>query len=395
MHSLYRRAALFTGAAISALAFTAPALAADQPAEFGQAVTVIDRSIGVSGAGARAYRVTIDTETARAVLDALSNPVLVEEEARRIARLHGSQMIVRKVRDFSEAADEDRFAEELLAAAHLRSVEGRPLFGFESARDRRETTLAALRAIEGDKAGFVRWIEERVRAFAPRGPALDLHGYLIAGGNSTGFTFGGRDFYLNLAHFDDEPTAVKVVAAHELYHGVQGAAIESLGLAEARAFEAADLDALPEPERDRRVVEAYLWNLMTEGVATYVGDPSLLTEAGRYSQAERKRLEGQVRRTGQLTALLDMALVALTADPPMAYEPAYGLGYYGPDQPLYYLGYTMAKAIADRRGTARLGELITGTGCGFVREYLAVAASDPALPQLGSSTLRLIHAHCD
>lgn len=54
----------------------------------------------------------------------------------------------------------------------------------------------------------------------------------------------------------------------------------------------------------------------------------------------------------------------------------------------------MAKAIADAKGGQRLGQLITGTGCGFTKEYLALASSNEKLPKLGEPTQRIVARHC-
>jgi hypothetical protein len=120
----------------------------------------------------------------------------------------------------------------------------------------------------------------------------------------------------------------------------------------------------------------------------------LLEGAGAYSRQERERAEGQLRRVERLSALLDVSLTALTAEQEVPYGNVYAVGFYGPDQPLYYLGYAMARAVARTHGDARLGVLITGTGCDFARVYLDAASRDPALPRLGAATQRLIGAHC-
>ena len=343
---------------------------------------------------ASAHEVTIDSGAADAVLAAVANPALTPEAARRVARLPANAMLIRKTRDFTEASSEARFVEELVTAARGGTIEGRALFKFEDVKRDRASIAKALAEVRADEPAMLAWLQERVQAFSPPGPALKLRGFLVAGGGSTGFAFGGGDFYLNIAHFADDAGAVKVVVAHELYHAIQGAALTALRRTD-RGYDEARLAKVgPKAARDRFLVEAFLINLLDEGAATYVGDPALLTGDAKYSRVERERLEGQLRRMERLTHLLDMSLVALTAERPIAYDKAYAISFYGPDQPLYYLGYTMAKAIASKKGEKRLGELITGSGCGFIREYLGLAQSDPSLPRLGADTTRIVAAHC-
>ena len=343
---------------------------------------------------ASAHEVTIDSRAADAVLASVADPALSLEEAQRVARLPANAMLIRKTRDFTDASSEARFVEELLAAARGTRVDGRALFKFDDVKRDRAAIAKALAEVRADEPAMLAWLKQRVQAFSPPGPPLKLRGFLIAGGGSTGFAFGGEDFYLNIAHFADDAGAVKVVVAHELYHAIQGAAVTALGGGTRGYDEAGFAKLTAKPERDRYLVESFLINLLDEGAATYVGDPALLTGDAKYSRTERERLEGQLRRMERLTHLLDMSLVALTAERPVAYDKAYAVSFYGPDQPLYYLGYTMAKAIAAKKGENRLGALITGSGCAFTREYLGIAESDPSLPKLGADTVRLVGAHC-
>jgi hypothetical protein len=344
---------------------------------------------------AAAHDVAIDTEAARAVLQAVANPQLTEADARRIAQLQGNRMLIRKQQGYGQPADEARFVRELLAAARGETLPDRGYFNFEQVKRRRDATGRTLDRLEREKPELIRWVSERVGGFAPAGNDLALRGYVIAGGGSTGFAFGGADFYLNIDHFPDDYDAVRTITAHELYHAVQGAALTARGLEESRGFDQDRYAALgSKAERDKHAVEGFLYNLLTEGLAIMVGDPATLTGDAPMSKMERERLQTQQRRMDRLATQLDMSLMALTADQPIAYDRAYALGFYGPDQPLYYLGYAMAQAIARSRGNARIGELSVGTGCEFVREYLTLARADATLPQLGEPTQRLVAAHC-
>jgi hypothetical protein len=127
----------------------------------------------------------------------------------------------------------------------------------------------------------------------------------------------------------------------------------------------------------------------------YVGDPELLANSkGGYSKWDLGRLRAQQGRMDRLTLLLEMALVSITAPEPMGYSDAYAVGFYGDDQPLYFVGYEMAKAIAKKKGPARLGQLILGSGCGFARDYLEVSVGDPAVPQLSKRTQQMVGSYC-
>lgn len=342
-----------------------------------------------------AHEVVIHVEAARAVLEAINNPALTETEARRIAQLPANKMAQRKVQNFDPNGTEDRFVIELLAEARGTKPEGKDLFRFERAKRARAGALNVLAAIEQNPAQFNKWVNDRVETFSPPGLPLKLEGHLIAAGGPTGFAFGGNDFYLNITHFPDDLLAAKAITAHELYHAVQGAAFKSQGK-EWRRFKAAEWEALPsDGERDAYVVDRFLGNLVTEGIAMYVGDPELLTQSsGAYSKWELARFRRQQNNMSGLVTMLDLALIGLTSDQPIDYGKAYALGFLSEDQPLYFLGYEMAKTIQRKRGPKRLGELLTGSGCGFFRDYLSASAGDDQAHELGEHTLRMISTHC-
>jgi hypothetical protein len=341
----------------------------------------------------QAHDLQLSTESAHHVLSALGTPALTADEARRIAALPANKMIVRKVHSFDEAATQERFEAELLAAARGSAIPGKELFRFTRVKANLASVTATLARFENDEAANLSWIEERVQQFSPAGAPLHLQGFLIAGGNSTGFAWGGSDFYLNVAHFADAPEAMKVVMAHELYHAVQGAALAAHG--EKHEFEADTLKLITDKaQRDRYVVGAFLDQLLDEGAATYVGDPLLLGGDSAYVKRELDRVQTMLRDPQKLISLLDMSLVSITADDPVDYHDVYGVGYHGPDQPLYYLGYIMAGAIVAKRGPARLSELILGRGCAFVQAYIALAEADPALRKLGDRTTGIVREIC-
>ena len=336
---------------------------------------------------AAAHDVAIDMTSARAVATALGRGDLSVEEAKSIADLPASQALVRKMASYGETASADRFAAELVAAAHGTAPAEKPIFAFDDVKAHRAEILATLDAFAADEAATLAWLEARLAAFSPPGPALRLRGYIVAGGRAGGFALGGSDFYLNAAQLRGDAAGMRIMMAHELYHAVVGGARQALAKA---GVHSAAADVPP----DAAAVEKYLSNLLQEGVATYVGDPALLTGDGLFSRSERERWKAHVDRIDRVSALLDVALVALTSKPSVPLDEAYAVGFYLPSQPLYYLGYTMAKAIAAKEGKARVGILVLGSGCGFVRDYIELTASDPTLPKLGADTRRIVAADC-
>jgi hypothetical protein len=108
---------------------------------------------------------------------------------------------------------------------------------------------------------------------------------------------------------------------------------------------------------------------------------------------ERERIRAAAMVPRRLPTLLDMTLRSVVGPDALDPEDVYGVGFYN-DQPLYYLGYLMAKAIAEKQGNARLGELALGDGCGFAREYLGLSKHDASLVPLGAPSRMLTEKAC-
>lgn len=359
-----------------------------------QILVTLCLGVALAGCGAQAHEISVDTTAARQVLAAVQKAGLTEAEARAVAELPGNQALIKKQAEFGNGGTEQRFVEEMLAAANNLPLNGRPGYYFSGVRKRAAAIGRVLDAIEQDKAGFIASIDQRIAPYSPRGANYRLSGLIIAGGDASGFTFGGTTFYLNLDDYADDLETARLIMAHELYHAVQGAAVDAAGLHGQRGYDETRYAGLTGEARKRYVVESFLYELLTEGTAIYVGDPALMTADTRMAKMERERLQLQNGRLDRLATQLDASLLALTHETPIAWDPIYALGFYGPDQPLYYLGYAMSKAMVEKSGPGRLGELAAGSGCEFAQAYLDLRTKDASLPPLGPSTVQLVKKYC-
>lgn len=94
--------------------------------------------------------VVIDTSEATAVLQALRNPQLTTDQALEIARLPGSQGLIRKALSYDRPASDALFARALVAAAHQESAfEDTSEFHFNAVRNDAAQTARIL-AMLGD-----------------------------------------------------------------------------------------------------------------------------------------------------------------------------------------------------------------------------------------------------
>ena len=338
-----------------------------------------------------AMDVTLDAASAKAVLAALKNPALSRQEALAIAALPGNQGLVRKANAYHIAATTETFADALLASARGAPIDTPTAknLGFDRLKPKSEGLLALITRIESHPKEFQTWVVDRVSRFSPSTAAVAVNGYLVAGGSSGGFAFDEPKFYLNLSYFNEFEPA-KVVLAHELYHGVQAA----------YSVDKDDRWLKPQsPTADGKAHQqmcAKLANLFAslyqEGSASYVGDPLLLdAETGALAKKTRTELlDGLAILNAHLT-LLELAVVGLEAKVPVPFDDVYALGFYVPE-PLYKVGYIMAKAIAVDEGPQRLASFLDLPGYAFAQHYLALPlyGKDRDHPKLGPNTVEAI-----
>lgn len=313
-------------------------------------------------ASAQSLAVKVDAEAARAVLAAVRNPALTETEALAIARLPGNQGLIRKVRSYNRPADDNRLAEALLAAARHRASAEDANYKFAAVRDAADKIAPVVEAL-ADPASLA-GVQARIALFTPGRVKGAAAGYLIAGGPAGGFAFGEPEFYLNVARFPAASLA-RVIMAHELYHGVQGLAME---LRPASAAAKACLAKMPEAENLGNLFAS----LQQEGMASYVGDVLALPAGDLDAKTARDKAQRGVDLVERSVTLLALSTHALTSGSAIAYEDIYGLGFYG-DEILYSLGYVMVRAIAKEGGNAAVAELIDQPGAAFVMRYVSLA----------------------
>ena len=347
---------------------------------------------------AHGQEVTLDASSGKAVLDALKNPKLELAEALSVAGLPGNQGLIRKANSYHIAATTETFAEALIASAHGTSLDTPTAknLGFDRLKQKADDLAALIAKIEAHPDEFQAWVVERVGSFSPKSSMVRISGYLVVGGNSGGFAFDEPKFYLNLSYFNEFETA-KVVLAHELYHAVQ--AVYSV--------EKDDTWLKPESStakgRARQQVCANLSNLFAnlyqEGSASYVGDPMLLDEqTGPLAKKTRAELQDGLNNLHNHLTLMELSVVGLEAKKPVPFDDVYALGFYVPE-PLYKLGYVMAKAIATDEGPQSLTKFLGEPGYSFAKHYVALPGygKDRDHPKLGPNTLaaiRLLASGC-
>lgn len=333
-----------------------------------------------------ATSVTIDTESAKAVLDALQNSQVTHETCLAIAAMPGNQGMIRKTNEFKIASSNQLFAEALYDSAHGVPVIDleHSIYDFETVKRKDSELRTLLHEISMNPEDFQKQVERRIARFTPKGVDLHLEGFVVTGGDAGGYAFGSTDFYLDLARVDEFVVA-KSVTTHELYHAVQGAFAKDRGI----------LGELPPPKAMPRAQQACLKtahlfaNLYEEGTATYVADVSLLDHVKSAGGLRQKAdLTDGIQHFHWGASLLEMSVLSFEAKDAISYDDAYSVGFFGHGV-LYSVAYVMAKAIADQEGPQGLTAYLKRPPYEFVLGYTKLAAygKDKDHPVLGPNTI--------
>jgi hypothetical protein len=339
--------------------------------------------LGAPSTAAENVVVSIDVTAATAVLAAVRNPSLSTDEALQVAKLPGNQGLIRKAKSYGRTANDQLFAQALVAAAHHDTAYlDVSKFRFDDVRDHAKATYEALARLNDPKLHLLDAVKARIAAFTPTALTGRVTGYLIVGGTSGGFAFGDPQFFLNLDRFPS-PVLASTIMEHELYHAVQALirTAHSPGPGQVQC-----VAAIPHGSD----VDAFFASLSAEGTASYVGDVLALPErdSDEATAKERARVARNVGMVDRSIVQLELSVHGLTSGAAVTAEEVYGLGFYG-DEVLYALGYVMARAIAQEQGNGAIGNLAGLSGAAFIQRYASLKGygKSDAVPALKPETL--------
>jgi hypothetical protein len=342
--------------------------------------------IPLSGAFAQpqdGVSVTIDTTAAEAVLKAITGePRDAESLAQAALKLPGIQAMIAKEHRYLPAASADSFLAAVVETAQGRSGDPFPL---REIRENPAQVRALLADLVARNTQLSQRLADRLRMFAP--PGLTLHTTLavVLGSHQNGWVPDQKTpvFYIDAGFQSGDTDALIAVAAHELFHVVQGAVQPDWN-----AVLAAFTRGSPE-RREVHNVHAALLNLVIEGMADYVGDPRALPGTGPGITRARREYGRNLARNSESFALFDTIIYRLNKDPDAPLESLLNIGFGGSwEQSGYYVGFAMASAIDRYAGRERLRKLVALPPEDFVLEYVAVekrAANRDLIPLAASS----------
>jgi hypothetical protein len=316
---------------------------------------------------------------------AMQNPELSREQAAAIAHLPGNLGVIKKLHEFKILATEQDFADALFAVAHGQTVTKRTQKAIllDMVKPKAPLLLNLPHEIESSPQTFQQSIQQRIAQFSPPDADIRLDGYVVAAGDGGGYAFGGTDFFLNIGIIGDFALA-KSTTEHELYHAVQGAYAKEREWKSSGGKETAQ-------QACTNVAQLFA-NLYEEGSATYVEDPSLLTQSHSAAAARISAdMEEGLKHAPASATLLEMSVASLTANEPVPFDNVYEVDLLGHGV-LYDIAYVMAKAIVEQDGPQGLAALLKQPPYRFVSHYTQLAAYgvDENHPPLGPNTLATV-----
>jgi len=333
---------------------------------------------------ALSQQIKIDTTSARAVLKALQNPNLTNDQAMTVAKLEGNQGMIREMHDLGEADTEEQFAHALVAAAHG-SPDGDPAeasYLFSAVKTSTPAISALLDQIE---AGFETDVRDHIRPYVAKPDSVSVRGFVVAGGDGGGYAFGGQDFYLNIA-LNDDIVMAKQVMIHEAFHGAQGAVYheDTEHWAKERTLPADQVRGT----FCSNTAELFM-DMRNEGTAKFVGSDDILKDAkGPTGQRLYSESVYGKEHLSDSANLLEVSIASLQAPTPVPYRVVYSVDFWGKGV-VYSISSAMVSAIVEQDGPAAVGEVIQQPGYEFVLRYTRLKSygKDRMHPRLRENTV--------
>ncbi|WP_263377268.1 DUF5700 domain-containing putative Zn-dependent protease [Granulicella paludicola] len=329
-------------------------------------------------------QIKIDTASARAMLKALQNSNLTNDQAMTVAKLEGNQGMIKEMHGLGEADTEEQFAHALVAAAHglPARTPAEESYMFSAVKNSAPAISALLDQIE---AGFQTQLRDHIRPYVARPDSVSVRGFVVAGGDGGGYAFGGQDFYLNIA-LNDDIVMAKQVMIHEAFHGAQGAVYheDTEHWAKERTLPA----DLVRGAFCSSTAELFM-DMRNEGTAKFVGSDDILKDAkgptGQRPYAES--LYGKEHLSDSAN-LLEISIASLQAPTPVPYRVVYSVDFWGRGI-VYSISSAMVSAIVDQDGPAAVAQVIQQPGYDFVLRYTRLKnyGKDRAHPRLGENTV--------
>lgn len=315
--------------------------------------------------------IQLDFESAKAIIELLGKSKASDTELIQIAKLYGSQQLIRKVSNYDKSGTEATFKQTLQEVVETGTVKGHDPFDWKLVKSNSVAIRQLIQQLE-TKQTFVDDVKALILPYTPANIMTTIRACFLVGGGSLGFTVGNDNtFNVALQKIGDDYEGLMYLVAHELYHSIQSVGEHS------RVKQKTANDP-PKP-----IVNAYtlLANLWAEGSATLVGDFTNVKAPKAFTKIAQEEYTRNGDRTRQNFALFESLLFSAFYDSTANMGELYNIGFTTAyDETSYYAGYRMAKVIEKYKGRQALADCVNKDALEFCQLYVSIYKAHPNDP---------------
>ncbi len=323
------------------------------------------------------FALSFDYSAAEEIVRALNGGSRATAQIDEILALPGVREMIIHAAIFDKRATPERFREDFAKVLNDETLEEDP-FRLNALVAQRDALSGMVARLRDNEATLLANVRAHIAPFVPPGASARVMARMTIGGNSTGWINPDDTnvFYMNLAKFDGDLDGALLVAAHELYHVVQTGFM--------------NMESTAKDEQIRRA-EDLLAATRMEGSAYHVADFSRSKAQGSFVRMYKKEYETNEARAELNFLLFDTLLFRLYNDGDAPADALYNLAFSGTyDQPMYYVGAQMSRALDETFGRERFLALLHGDTTDFFLAYAELAAKRSDLPRFAPASIELI-----
>ena len=334
---------------------------------------------------AQALRISIDTKSAEAVCNALAEKKKDTATLNALTRMYGNALLIQKVKGYSGAGD-SVFVSTLKELIATGNIQGDDPYNWKEVRAKLPQIRSLLLYINTHKDSFVKQVTALIQPYVPDTLHADARAVFLAGGGALGFTLGNDpSFNVAVQKIGDDVDGLMYLVAHELYHTVQHAGQHTRHVVRDTSAPYAALASY-----------YLLYNLWTEGTATYVGDFNQIKKLKPFAAEQVAEYKKNRERNTQNFRLFEALLYRQYYDTAAQYDDSYNIAFSTAfDETGYYVGYEMAKKLVKYKGDSALAELLVKDPIRFTSDYIALYKAHPdddSFHRFGGATEEIVKA---
>lgn len=324
--------------------------------------------VAVFSANGQSFRLHFDFSNAEQTLGWIENPSANQSTLDKLLQLPSTRVLQRKAR-----VDSAQMRHALLYmhdSTLVKPAENRLLYSYIISTVKEQRRF--LNQIKDRQDSLRALLEPVMSAYLPGGKNLDVTVSFVMGGPSSGFTMGTDSiFYIGLHFYQSDLKGIIETCRHELFHNIQRSVRDHFAYS----------NELEENGKDGLALVHYmLSHLFQEGSAEYVADLRKVNDPDApYIRNMLKQALVNDGRSEDVFYLISKMLTDAATNPGLSQqENLYSILFdWNWNNPAYYAGYIMSKALCAEYGEDALKSFLARDPSDFVYEYILLTKRFP------------------